>query len=60
MGQFGRKLIHIYKKLFEDLKSSIDHKNEKIELPDDSDWKSEKYGQYGDRTRDIRVISTTL
>ena len=39
MGQFGRKLIHIYKKIFEDLKSSIDHKNEKIELPDDSDWR---------------------
>lgn len=37
MGQFGRKLIHIYKKLFEDLKSAIDQRKEKPELPDDRD-----------------------
>ena len=37
MGQFGRKLIHIYKKLFEDLKSAIDQRKEKPELPDDCD-----------------------
>ena len=37
MGQFGRKLIHIYKKLFEDLKSAIDQGKEKPEIQDDCD-----------------------
>ena len=29
--------IHIYKKLFEDLKSAIDQRKEKPEIPDDCD-----------------------